>query len=66
MAVYTQLSRSADVVADTPCRVWVLRAKHLSRMECVDPALAIQFHAFIVKVLASRLGAANREIQALR
>jgi hypothetical protein len=35
-------------------------------MERVDPMLAIEFHTFIVKVLAARLGAANLEIQALR
>jgi SulP family sulfate permease len=66
MALYTSLTRSADVVADIPCRVWLLPVKHLRRMERMDPDLAIQFHVFIVNTLASRLGAANRAIQAFR
>src|SRR5262249_6814690 len=66
MALYAHLTRSADVVADTPSRVWMLSAGRLAQMERADPALAIQFHTFIVKVLAARLGAADLEIQALR
>lgn len=65
MALYTKLTRSALVQADAPCRLWKLSAKHVGRMERVDPGLAVQFHAFIVKVLATRLAAANQEIQAL-
>jgi SulP family sulfate permease len=65
MALYTRLTRSADVIADTTCRVWVLRDLHLKHMERMDPELALQFHTFIVDVLASRLGAANRMIRAL-
>ena len=66
MALYTRLTRSADVVADAPCRVWRLSARRLAEMEHVDPALAIEFHTFIIKVLSVRLGSATLEIQALR
>ena len=65
MALYTSLSRSADVVADTNCLIWKLPAKHLARMQQVDPELAAQFHSFIVRTLVARLAAANEDIRAL-
>lgn len=65
MAIYTSMRRSADVVAETACRIWVLPAENLALMERVNPDLAIQFHVFIVKTLAARLAAANQDLGAL-
>jgi len=65
MALFSKLPRSADVVTDTDCRVRKLSAESLARMEHEHPAAAIQFHNFIVKLLCTRLTAANEEIRAL-
>jgi len=65
MALYTSLTRSADVIADSDSLVWKLPAGNLARMERADPELAIQFHNFIVKLLAGRLAAADQQISAL-
>jgi sulfate permease, SulP family len=36
----------------------------LKRLEADEPALASQFHEFVVKVLAARLAVANEQIRA--
>jgi SulP family sulfate permease len=65
MALYSGLPRSADVVAETPCRVRRLSAERFARLEREHPSVAIQFHSFVVKLLSMRLAAANDEIRAL-
>ena len=65
MALYSHHPRSADVIADMDCRMRKLSAENLQRMEREHPEVAIQFHIFVVKLLASRLAAANDEIRAL-
>jgi sulfate permease, SulP family len=64
MAVYTGTSRSADVVAEAPTVVLRLALPTLRRLEAEDPALASQFHEFVVRVLAARLVVANEQIRA--
>lgn len=64
MAVYTGARRSAGVAADRPTVVLRLALATLRRLEQDDPALASQFHAFVVKVLAARLAVANEQIRA--
>jgi SulP family sulfate permease len=64
MAVYTGTNRSADVVADVPTAVLRLPLDTLKRLEADEPALASQFHEFVVKVLAARLAVANEQIRA--
>lgn len=64
MAVYTGTHRSADVVADVPTAVLRLPLPTLKRLEVDDPALASQFHAFVVRVIAARLAVANEQIRA--
>jgi sulfate permease, SulP family len=65
MALYSGHARSADVVAETPCRVYRLTADGFSSLEREHPRAAMQFHSFVVKLLSQRLTASNDEIQAL-
>jgi SulP family sulfate permease len=65
MALFSKMPRSADVVTDTVCRVRKLSSDSLARLEREHPATAIQFHNFVVKLLCTRLMAANEEIRAL-
>jgi SulP family sulfate permease len=65
MALYSGQPRSADVVAETECRVRRLSAERFARLEREHPSVAIQFHTFVVRLLAYRLAAANDEIRAL-
>ena len=65
MALFSQLPRSADVVTDSACRVRKLSAVSLARMAEENPAASIELHNFIVKLLCTRLQAANDEIRAL-
>jgi sulfate permease, SulP family len=65
MALYSGQPRSADVVAETPCRAYRLSAERFARLEREDPAVVIQFHSFVVKLLAKRLSAASDEIRTL-
>ncbi|TAL98493.1 MAG: cyclic nucleotide-binding domain-containing protein [Paraburkholderia sp.] len=64
MAVYTQKARSADVCADGPARVRRLSLAALRTLEQDDPLTAQQFHRFVVKVMASRLAAADEALRA--
>jgi SulP family sulfate permease len=65
MAIYSHQPRSADVVADTGCRVRKLSAQDLERLEREHPEVAVQFHRFVVRLLSARLAAANEEIRGL-
>ncbi len=65
MAFYSGQPRSADVVTGTPCRAYRLSADRFARLERVDPTVVIEFHSFVVKLLAQRLTAASEEIRAL-
>jgi SulP family sulfate permease len=60
MALYSGQPRSADVVAETPCRAY-----RFARLEREDPTVVIQFHSFVVKLLTQRLTSATEEIRAL-
>jgi len=65
MALYSGQPRSADVVAATTCRMQKLEAERFARLQHDHPAVANQFHHFVVTLLAERLTAANEEIRAL-
>jgi SulP family sulfate permease len=65
MALYSGQPRSADVVAETECRVRRLSAERFARLEREHPSVAIQFHTFVIRLLAYRLAAANDEIRSL-
>jgi SulP family sulfate permease len=64
MAVYTQKTRSADVIAEGPTRARRLTLTALRALERDDPVTAQQFHRFVVKVMASRLAVADEAVRA--
>ncbi|WP_275426837.1 SulP family inorganic anion transporter [Paraburkholderia sp. C35] len=64
MAVYTQTSRSADVIAEAPTRVHRLSVSTLLALERDDPVTAQQFHRFLIKTIASRLAVADEALRA--
>lgn len=66
MGLYRSQTRAASVITDEPSKVCRLTRDAMARMERDDPDLSTAFHAFIVRVLADRLGFANTEIAALQ
>ena len=65
MGLYCRQPRSADVVTDMDCKMRKLTIEQIEKMEKEHPEVAIQFHIFVVKLLAGRLYAANEEIRQL-
>jgi SulP family sulfate permease len=65
MALYSGQPRSADVVAETACRVRRLSAAYVGQLQREQPALAIALHRFVLRVVAQRLVAATDEVRAL-
>ncbi|HUU29010.1 MAG TPA: SulP family inorganic anion transporter [archaeon] len=65
MGMYLNLERSATVVTDRPSVLYRLRKDKLERMNYQDPALAGEFHQFIVRLLSERLVATNISLKAL-
>jgi SulP family sulfate permease len=65
MALYSGQPRSADVVAETACKVRRLSAERFARLQREHPLVAAQFHQFVVRLLSERLTAVNDEIRAL-
>lgn len=59
MALYRGQRRTADVVTDRPTRAWQLTRANLRQLEQDDPATALRLHAYVVKVIASRLESTN-------
>ncbi|MGB8363310.1 MAG: SulP family inorganic anion transporter [Rhizomicrobium sp.] len=66
MGIYRTQPRMASVRADRHCVAYALSAEAIARMEADDPSLAYALHKFIVRILASRLEFANREIAGLQ
>ncbi|KXU84927.1 cyclic nucleotide-binding protein [Paraburkholderia monticola] len=64
MAVYTQQQRSADVIAEVPTRVRRLSTSALIELEQQHPAVAQQFHRFLVKIIAIRLAVVDESLRA--
>jgi SulP family sulfate permease len=55
IALYSQRSRSASVIAETTATVYSLSHEDLQRMETEQPNAAAAFHKFIAHLLAERL-----------
>jgi SulP family sulfate permease len=55
--------RTASVVTEQPSTVYLLSAASLELMGKDDPALALAFHQFIVKLLAERLTTASNMLR---
>jgi sulfate permease, SulP family len=65
MGLYRRLPRGAKVRVDERAVVYELSRKAMELMEQENPALAVAFHKYVVRVLSSRLEFANREVTAL-
>lgn len=65
LGIYLNLPRSATVLADEHTVAYRLSKTALDEMKANDPALVIVFHELMVRLVAERLLAADREIIAL-
>lgn len=65
MGLYLGTPRSADVIASRSSIVYRLSAESLQQMRTEEPALAAILHEWIARLLAERLAANNRTIEAL-
>jgi SulP family sulfate permease len=65
MGLYLDSVRTASVIATRPSAVYRLSAESLKRMREEDPEVAALLHEWIARLLAERLAANNRTIEAL-
>jgi SulP family sulfate permease len=66
MGLYSHQPRSADVVVThMDCRLRKFSSESLAAMEREHPQVAIAFHSFVIRLLSTRLVAANEQIRAL-
>lgn len=65
MALYTGAARSASAIALEDCLLLKVNTDAFQQMSEKHPASASKLHSHIVRLIAERLGRANREIAAL-
>ncbi len=65
MGFFRRATRSATVSSDGPAVLFTMTRANLERMRRERPALSGAFDDFIMRVLADRLDATNREVAAL-
>lgn len=65
VGMYLQQERTASVIAAHPSVVYRLSAESLKTMQAKDPDVAVQFHEWIVRLLAERISNNNQIIEAL-
>lgn len=65
MAVFAHGTRSADALADEPTRVRCLTSEAIEKMMREAPKAALQFHAYVIRLMATRLAQSNDEVQTL-
>jgi SulP family sulfate permease len=65
VAMYTGVTRMADVVSEEPSVVLCLRRSAIERMESEEPELAAALHRWLANTLAERLSDTMREFDAL-
>lgn len=65
MGLYRRAPRGASVIADKPSQMYFLSAEDFERIEAIDPLLAVNFHRFIVNLLAERLSHREEELKNL-
>jgi len=58
--------RMASVVTEDTCKVLRLTAEALERMRREDPALALAFHKFLIRLLAERLTTTSNMLRGLQ
>lgn len=56
---YLSARRSASVIADTQCSVYMLRREKMMQLEQIHPEVILIFNKIIIETLASRLTQAN-------
>lgn len=66
MSLYSSQPVTASVVTETRCTLLHLSPDSFERLCETDVGLAADFHAFVARTLAARVGYANRSIRALR
>jgi SulP family sulfate permease len=65
IAMYTGATRTAEVVAETPCVVLRLSRASLERLEAEEPETAAALHRWLATTLAHRLTDSQRAFSAL-
>jgi SulP family sulfate permease len=65
VGMYLGQERTASVIAARPSVVYRLSAASLKDMQAKDPEVAVQFHEWIVRLLAERISDNNQIIEAL-
>jgi SulP family sulfate permease len=65
MGFFRRSTRSASVSSDGPAVLFTMTRANLEKMRREQPDLAGAFNDFIVRILADRLDATNREVTAL-
>ncbi len=65
MEMYLQRPRAASVITEKPSRVYRLTSEALARKEVEEPQIAVAFHRFIARLLADRVTANHRTLEAL-
>jgi SulP family sulfate permease len=65
VGLYTEVPRTADVVAETRSVVLRLSRASIEQMEAEDPELAAAMHRWLAKTLAERLSDSMRAFDAL-
>jgi SulP family sulfate permease len=65
IGLYTDVPRTADVVAETPSVVLRLSRGSIERMEAEEPQLAGALHRWFAKTLAERLPDRMRALDSL-
>lgn len=65
MGFYSQRPRSANLIADEDCVLWVLSQDSMKNMEQSDPDLVIFFERMIVNIISDRLLFANHQLATL-
>ncbi len=65
IAMYTEVPRTADVVAEDPSVVLRLSKASIERMETEEPELAAALHRWLATTLADRFSYTQRAVDAL-
>ena len=65
MEIYLDRPRAASVITEIPSTVYRLSVRALARMESEQPEIAVAFHRFIARLLADRVTANHKTLQAL-
>lgn len=65
MGLYTREPRSASIKTEEKSALYQLNLDALEKMELSNPAIAMKFHRFVIRLLASRIALSNRKVRML-